>query len=341
MLIWTAQPLRAEPIGAPTPLLTHLAGDFAPRVAGLWPPPHRAFVESAAERRHLVCLALSATSEQLTTGLASAVIGAPFRRALRLVAPDAPAGLARALGRLGEVAWTADDYRRLVELLGQPGASDVLHHKAELSRELLHRFCALAAPLHAAGLSHIELSGPQADLLTRLHAALARRDGDEAALAAARRWGAGGSAADVFMRAIASVRRELPPPPFSDTDRLRAMRTLPQLDEAGGRYSNCLNGLAYAGDPGYAWYEWLGEPGAMIELADDTLYGWALRQARLLGNAPVPAATRAEITAALRELGVHVGMSSWEVDQALRAARDGKAQTSVEQAIGWCYGDND
>jgi hypothetical protein len=341
MFIWTAQPPRAEAIGAPTPLLTHLAGDFAPRVAGLWPQPHRAFVEAAAERRHLVCLALAGTSEQLSPTIASAAIAAPFRRAVRQVAPRAPEGLARALGRLGEVAWAAEDYRLLVDLLGRPGAGEVLRHRAELSRELLRRFGALTAPLHAAGLSQIELTGPQADLLSRLHAALARRDGDQGAMAAARRWGAGGSAADVFMRAIASVRRELPTPPFPDTDRLRAMRTLPQLDEAGGRYNNCLNGLSYAGDRDYAWYEWLGPPGVMIELINDGLYGWALRQARLTGNAPVPADRRTEITAALREMGVHVGMSSWDVVRALRAAREGEPQTSVEQAIGWCYGEDD
>jgi hypothetical protein len=341
MFIWTAQPPRADSLGAPSPLLTHLAGPFAPRIAGLWPEPHRAFVEAAAERRHLVCLALARTEGQLAPDLAGACIAAPFRRAVKLVAPHGPEGLARALGRLGEIAWPAEDYSALVDLLGRPGACTVLHHKSLISRPTIAHLAALSGPLRAAGLASAELSGPQAEILTELHAALAVRDGDVAASAAARRWSAGNGAADIFERAISSVRRGLSPPPFPDQGQLRAIRTLAQLDEAGGRFHNCLGSLNYAGDPDYAWYEWVGLPGAMIEITNDGLFGWSLRQARLNRNATVPPGSRSEITAALRHMGVHVGRSDWDVITALRAARNGKLQTSVEEAIGGCYGDDD
>ena len=44
---------------APSPLLTYLAGEFAPAIAALWPAPHAVFLTAPAERRHLVCLALA------------------------------------------------------------------------------------------------------------------------------------------------------------------------------------------------------------------------------------------------------------------------------------------
>ena len=341
MFIWTAQPPRADPVGEASPLLTHLAADFAPRVAGLWPQPHRAFIEAAAERRHLVCLALTQTSGQLAPDLASAAIAAPFRRAVKQVAPNGPRGLARALGRLGEIAWPAGDYLALVEMLGHAGASGALRHRDKISPACLRSLAALSDPLLDAGLWRMGLSGPQAELLTQLQRALAARDGDEAAAAAAHRWAAAGSIPDVCMRAIAAVRRELPPPPFAGSERLRPIRTLAQLDEAGGRFHNCLGALGYAGDPDYAWYEWAGPPGVMIEIMDDRLWGWTLRQARLVRNAAVPSDTRVAITAELRAMGVHVGMASYDVVRALREARNGKPHTTVEQAVGECYGDDD
>jgi hypothetical protein len=111
MYAWIKRSSDQPLCGEPTPLLTHLAGEFAPRIAALWPAPHAAFVTAAAERRHLVCLALvfcvddalSSPDDLLNKGLTEAI---------RLVAPHAPAGLRRALGRLGEVAWSADDYVR-------------------------------------------------------------------------------------------------------------------------------------------------------------------------------------------------------------------------------------
>ena len=96
------RPARAAAGGAPTPLLQHLAGTFAPRIAGLWPDPHRPFVEAGAERRHLVCLALAHREGQLDPGRAEAARVWPLRRAVTALVPHAPEGLARALTRLGE-----------------------------------------------------------------------------------------------------------------------------------------------------------------------------------------------------------------------------------------------
>jgi hypothetical protein len=337
MFAWIARADDASACNLVTPLLSHLAPDFAPRLALLWPAPHRPFIEAPSERRHLACLALA--RRDLTAHEALVCLGAPFRRAVRELAPEAPAGLAAALARLGEVAWSADDYGRLTRLLAGPGTSQVLRHRREINPEYLAALDRLAPALHAAGLGRFELTADQAGLLTELYGALVKRDGQEGADAAARRWAAADGVKDVTKRAIASVRRPLSAPPFAARGHLKPIVTLAELDEAGGRFKNCLGSLSYAGDPDYAWCEWLGEPGAMIELRNDRLYGWTLIQARFERNATVAAAQRDSINSELRAAGVHVGYETRDLVNALSEAGSGRLETTEATAIGWCYGD--
>jgi hypothetical protein len=338
MFIWTQRISRAEAVGAPSPLLNHLAGDFAPRVAGLWPDPHRPFVEAASARRHLLCLALSRTEEQLEAKLAAVALTATFRRALNQLVPDAPDGLARALQRLGEVAWPAEGYERLLNLLGQPETCKLLRHADAISLESTKALAVLTPGLHRAGLGRAGLTLAQAGVLHELHIALAARDGTSAADAAARSWAGNGKVADILSRAERAIRRPKLNPPFPDTDRLRGLLTLAQIDEAGGRYKNCLATLDYVGDPDYAFYEWLGDPGVMVELFDDRLFGWTLWQASCVDNKPVPEPAREEISFALRQLGVHVGRGSGAMQKALSCATYGRPVRSIEDVIRGCFG---
>src|SRR5512143_145656 len=112
MFIWTGARGRASAAasGETTPLLRHLAGSYAPRIAGLWPAPHAAFIGAPADRRHLVCLALSRAEIPLDPELAERLLAEPLKRAARLAVTEAPAGLARALGHIGETAWAGADY---------------------------------------------------------------------------------------------------------------------------------------------------------------------------------------------------------------------------------------
>src|SRR5687767_3642830 len=110
-------PVRTEP----TALLKLVAGDFAPAVAKVWPDPHSDYLTATAARRHLVCLAFALGHE---VGIvAGTVLGGRLREAIRAALGASPAGLERALGRLGETAWTAAAYRKLVELLADPRAA--------------------------------------------------------------------------------------------------------------------------------------------------------------------------------------------------------------------------
>src|SRR4051812_12267289 len=100
---------------SPSSLLKLLAGEFALRIARFWPAPHAEFVTAPTARRHLLCLALSHGRD--LAEVRETVLTRRIPRAIEAAVPGAPNGLARALPRLGEVAWPADGYRKLLALL--------------------------------------------------------------------------------------------------------------------------------------------------------------------------------------------------------------------------------
>lgn len=107
-------PVRTEP----TALLKLVAGEFAADVARIWPEPHTDFLTAATARRHLVCLALALDNDVAI--VAGAVLRGRLREAIGATLARSPPGLERALGRLGETAWTAVAYRKLAALLADP-----------------------------------------------------------------------------------------------------------------------------------------------------------------------------------------------------------------------------
>ncbi|MFP5356816.1 MAG: IMP dehydrogenase, partial [Gemmatimonadota bacterium] len=58
------------------------------------------------------------------------LLGDRLRRAIPAAVGEAPPGLERALGRMGEVAWAAEDYRVLLRVLAAPRAAKALRHAA-------------------------------------------------------------------------------------------------------------------------------------------------------------------------------------------------------------------
>ena len=118
----------------PTSLLAFVAGEFAPRVAALWPAPHGPFVTASPARRHLACLALAFGRSQAARE--ALLLRLPRAMALALGGP-APHGLARALTRIGEVAWSAADYRKLLQLLRNRHAAKAVWHADALDPDLV------------------------------------------------------------------------------------------------------------------------------------------------------------------------------------------------------------
>ena len=308
------RPLQA---GAPSTLLEYVAGDFAARVAGYWPPPHGPFLVAAASRRHLVCLALALAGPGGAID-ADSLLARPLKQAIRIAAPGAPDGLARALGHLGERAWAEDDYRALLRLLADRLTGKLLRHRDQITAEQIRALELLPQPLLARGLGRVGLDDQAARVIADIFAAVSARDGADAGAAVAARWAGAETLAPLADLARLDLEPEPPAPPFEGSDRLRALATKAAIIDAATRYRNCLRTRLHAVCLGEsALYEWAGPPGVVLEIYRDTLLGWSLDQARLPKNEAVPEPARTEIITELHALGVHVGRSIWSYHDAL------------------------
>ncbi|WP_374472961.1 hypothetical protein [Phenylobacterium sp.] len=317
MFIRTSGLVPATASGGPSSLLKLVAGEFAAAVDRLWPAPHTPFLTAPAARRHLACVALAIGRD--LAGRAEALLAERLRRLIPALVPEAPAGLERALGRLGEVAWPADDYRRLLRLLEAPRATKVLRHAEAIPPELVRRLDRLPpAMAEAVGLA-FELHEDGVAAVREAYDALRSREGLAVAERAAERWARTGSARALFEAVRDDLCPEPAAPPHSGTRRLRPLATKRDLRDAARRYRNCLaDRMPYAATGWSAFYEWEGPPGAVVELARDPLFGWRLEEVRTLGNGLVAEPYRDALVDELALMGVHVGRAGWELDRALR-----------------------
>lgn len=300
----------------PTSLLTLVAGDFASAVDRLWPAPHAPFVTAPAARRHLVCLALALGRRERS--LHGRLLAERLRRVIPAAVGEPPAGLERALGRMGEVAWAAEDYRVLLRVLAAPRAAKALRHAATIQADVVRRLAALPEPMGEAAHLALELTEDGVVALGEAYAALRLRSGDAAAVLAAARWARCGSARAMFE----AVRDDLAPeplaPPHPGTARLRPLGSKAELRAAARRFRNCLaDRVPHAVTGWSAYYLWEGPPAGVVEVTRDHIFGWRLEEARLADNVPVPEAVRDAIAGELALMGVHVGRSGWELDRAL------------------------
>jgi len=328
-------------IGSPTPLLSHIAGEFAARVAGLWPAPHAAFVTAPAERRHLVCLAFAQARGAGLPVSAAGLLDLPAKEVAARCLPAPPEGLRRALARMGETAWAAEDYERLIYVLGQGAAAKQLRHAELLEPERVRALAALPTPLLKARVGGFGLTLSQARLLSEVHGLVQGRFGHEAAGEAALRWSGARNAAGLFELAEESLSPGMPEPPFRETGRLRPLRTRAEIRETAARFRNCLRTrIAAVAEGDSAIYLWSGPPEVVMEIRRDAMFGWTLDQARLFRNASVPAAVRPAVIADLRAMGVHVGRTSWSLRHALDAApAPAWEYTGPEHGIEWLFED--
>jgi hypothetical protein len=333
--------IRARHDGAPSPLLAYLAGAFAPRIAGLWPAPHAPFLSAPSARRHLLCLAFSdeAMAERVDP---DALLRSPLKHAIPLATPRAPIGLSRALDRLGERAWSAEDYRCLLHLLAGHHSGKVLRHREAITAEDVRALSRLPQPLLEAGLGRLPLGAAAGDIIGEVFAAIVRRDGEAAALALAPRWAHAETVKVLIARLREDVEPQPPAPPFPGSERLRPLATKAAILDARDRFKNCLgHRLHWACAGSSALYEWIPSPGVVLELIKDNLHGWSLDQARLVGNQPVPEPTRSQLIAELTAMGVHVGRGYWRLDDAFDEIETDPpgAVTPLDRAIGHLFGD--
>jgi hypothetical protein len=342
MFAWTPRATGQVALGDPSPLLTHLAGEFAPQIAGLWPAPHAVFLTSDSARRHLICLRLAHDSGAGIGQAAEHLLHAPLKRAIAVALADPPAGLKRALEHMGVVAWPRAAYLALLELLAHPQAAKVLRHAENLTVQRTEALTALPRPMLDAGGGRLGLDLERAQLAREIYDALVLRDGEPAAADAARRWGRAPALKDALGLMQQDMVPSLPPAPFVGTARLRPLRSEAEMRDAALRYRNCLRDcVASAATGESAFYEWMGEPKAVVEITRDPLFGWRLCQVRLADNAAVPDAARQAVSAELHAIGVHIGRSDWELRNALtRATRPGFRFEPVQEALNYVFADD-
>jgi len=303
--------------GVPSQLLEFVAGAFAARIAGLWPSPHAAFLTSPAARRHLVCLALIHETPDRRIDF-DQILGLSLKAAITRAVPAAPRGLGRALERMGEQAWSEDEYRQLLHLLSRDQPAKVLRHRALIAPEVVRALGRLPPALLDLGLGGLGLNDVAAGLVREAYTAVVRRDGESVGASLAQRWAKAGALPKLVEMIQQDLEPELPPPPFPGTERLKPLLTKAALEDAASRYKNCLrNHIRWAAGGVSAYYEWIGDPSVVLEINRDRLHGWTLDQARLAGNKPVPEPTRGAIIAELGAMGVYVGRTLWQLDSAL------------------------
>ncbi|MFN3856243.1 MAG: hypothetical protein ACK4RV_00720 [Caulobacter sp.] len=319
MYVWTGPWTRVRD---PTPLLRHLAGDFASRINVLWPAPHTDFLAAPAGRRQLVCLAMS-RADGLPVGIEDALT-ASFKGALRRLVPDAPQGLLRALEHLGETAWDGDSYGLLLKALADPARAKALRHASLITRADIDRLLAIPDPLVRAGMVRLSLSDAQVALLSEAYNLILTRSGPDAAARAVEAWGRAASVKALFERVGSDLVRDLPPHPFAGSAVLRPLRSKSDMRKAAARYRNCLasHRIEFAASGEYAYFEWTTNPGAIIEVTRDAIYGWRLSEAAIAGNDAVPKPLRRVLADDLRAIGVHVGRSQYDMRDLLRNAHE-------------------
>jgi len=316
-----------------SPLLRLIAPAYADVLAALWPAPHTPFVTAPTARRHLICLMLATETGRGAAADVDLLLAASLRKAVRLVLDPVPEGLARALERLGEIAWAPEDYRVLIALLADPKPAKTLRHAERIDPIQVRTLGALPRPLRDAGGAAVRVGAAQAKLLAEAHALLARRLPEAVLAERIAAWTRAPNAKALFNLVADDFRRELPKPPHPGTEHLRPLETVAAIRDAARRYRNCLaNYVDAAVDRRCAIYEWLPEPGAVIELTPDPYFGWRLDQARLENNKSVDAATRAAIVDELRGMGVHVGRSAWQIRHALERAGSPNFELESEDA---------
>jgi hypothetical protein len=315
----------------PTPTLRLLAGDYAARVAALWPAPHGAYLEMPAQRRHLVHIVLDFAPKDET--MADALRFARADALARDRLGELPPGFVRLLGRLGELAWNGADYFALISLYEDEASAAVLRQSCVLTAPRVHAMAALAPPLRVLAIAR-HLDDPAlAALVDEAWRAIVAARGADAGGAAARRWTRANNPARLYEMAaedMAPAAFELAP--FPHHPDLRRLGGVHALEDAGRRFRNCL--LTYkerAADGSIALYEWAGPPPAAVSLARDGVFGWRLEEARGVANAVLDAAARSALTAHLVDAGVRVGRSGREIEaRLLRAA--GKPHPWIDES---------
>lgn len=297
-----------------TPLLAFIAGEFAEAIARIWPAPHGEFFALPAARRHAAAMLVSGRRQRdmAPSELRRLV---EFQRdpiVAEAIAGPHSTGLMRALSKAGEQLWRVADYETFASLLGEPMANEVLRHLDEVRPASFAPLAALPPALRMAPVVRALPSDRAAADLARAFCIAVRMRNADAAPRLARRWGAGGSTAAVFRRAI----EDLTPDAFRPADLAPALPepfvrvvTRKQLEATALDFRNCLADHAQRIAEGrMAVYVWRGHVPAAVALNWDVA-GWRLAEAKAADNVDLEEGRLRELARFLEGFRVRTGPS--------------------------------
>jgi hypothetical protein len=305
-------PGRAAPV---MPLMAFLAGGHAEAIARLWPAPHAEFFALPAARRHSAAILAgrAAMPDARIQWLAARAKDGEL--AAELFGPGPPGGLMKALGRMGEVLWTAEQYARFLDLFGEEAACGLIRHMKVLRPESLSVMARLPPLLRRASIvAHLGTDDAATDDLAGAWDMALRVHGAAAGAGIAQRLSRANSPATLFQMARAVIQPvafgpaapppELPPP-------FVAVRCFEVLSGTALEFRNCLRDFVAELAAGrMAVYVWRSPGGqAAVALRSDPA-GWRLAEARGRDNADLPAETLMAIVAGVTAAGVRTG-ESW------------------------------
>ncbi len=290
-----------------------IAGPFAKEVAQIWPGPRLGeYLTATDTRRHVWHLWFSSRrmsfrpDNPMSTELAYAQL--TFGRSKDLITQatgSQPAGLIRALGRLGPKARPARVYRALATILATDGpGAKFIRHAAVLPDDLILGLATLPPGLEAKSVLRLFQKGrlpPYAlGYFTWSLARLEKLMGSSAAqsIVAAR------NPLEAIRDAILDL--PFPDPPWPGNSLLRPVTARDRLKKVGDDFENCLRGfhrerqsvLTVINGVEYL-YEWCGHEPALLLFQRVGSIGWFLKEARGRKNAEVSDETRAEILKSL------------------------------------------
>jgi hypothetical protein len=319
----------------PTPLLAHLAGHHAERIALVWPAPHGEFLALPAARRHLAALALMHMAAERHARLRALLTAAPLNEVIRFALVRPPRGLARALAHLGEPLAAPDLYRRLLDLLEEREAAAVLHHAAPIDANLLAKLEALPVALRKPRILALTADAHAArtlaeafDLALRINP---RRPERDLALA----WARAVDAPRLYRTAIEALKAHrfgaYPPPPAMKRP-YRQVTALAALEREALRFRNCVASYVYdIGVDQMAVYVRDADPVAMIALKRD-LGGWRFAEALGPENAALAEPALRLVAADFAAAGVRLGQPMRAIEDRLEALADAAPEAPAPPA---------
>ena len=321
-----------------TPLLRFLAGAHSEAIAMAWPAPHMGFLALPSARRHAAAVLLARASE--VDEIVHVVERARDNEVARLLMHgQAPHGLMKALGRLGETLWEVADYDLLLSLFSDENTAQVLRHTDEIRPAQLQMIRRLPVMLRGPKiLGNIPGSDGAVEDLAEAFRLAVRMQGEAAAPAIVQRWERARSAEHLFDMAADALQPgafgnllappDLPPAFFRVMDR----KTLGQV---ALEFRNCLRD--FTGDIAsgrmavYVLRD--GAERAVLALRQDAV-GWRLAEAKGKGNENLRDDTLRFIVEAVERAGGRTGESSWCLSRRLHehvCPRCGPAHAPVRE----------